>query len=101
MLLVLGLRNGERVDVVTAAGKQADDPRQHAWLVVHQDRQGMGLDLLRHRGGGIMGGGVHFALSHLPMSSPALTGRSILVAKMMDARVKPAHDGRTRTTRST
>src|SRR5262249_51188016 len=83
----------ERVDIVAAPGEQADHPRQHAGLVVDQHRQGVGLDLLRDgRGGGM--GGVH---GRIPMrkadpSFPGLTRQSILFAKKMDARVKPAHD---------
>src|SRR5262249_59153428 len=45
-----------RVDVVAAAGEEADHPRQHARLVIHQHRQGVGLDLLGDRRGGIVGG---------------------------------------------
>ena len=37
VLLVLGLRHGEAVDVVAAAREQAGDARQHARLVVDQD----------------------------------------------------------------
>ena len=46
MLLVLGLGDGERVDVVAAAGEQADDARQHAGLVVDQHAERAALDLL-------------------------------------------------------
>jgi hypothetical protein len=53
---VLGFGDRERIDVVAAAGEQPDHPRQHARLVVDQHRQRVGLDLLRHAGGGIVGG---------------------------------------------
>src|SRR5215472_15751116 len=56
MSLVFGLRNRERVDVVAAAGKQADDAGEHAGLVVDQYAQRAALDALAERGGGIMGG---------------------------------------------
>src|SRR5688572_19963548 len=36
---VLGRRNGERLDVVAAGGKQARHPRQGAGLVLHEDRK--------------------------------------------------------------
>ena len=36
--LVIDRRDGQAVDVVAAAGEQADDARQDAGLVVHQDR---------------------------------------------------------------
>ena len=52
MLLVLGLRDGERVDIVAAAGKQPDHARQHARLVVDEHRERAALGLLC---GGIAG----------------------------------------------
>src|SRR3546814_4534339 len=36
MRLVLGFGNGEAFDIIAPAGKQADDTRQHARLVVNQ-----------------------------------------------------------------
>ena len=39
VLGVLGLRDGQALDVVAAAGEQADDPGQHARLVVDEDRK--------------------------------------------------------------
>ena len=46
MRLVLGLRHGERVDIVAAAGEQPDDAREHARLVVDEHGQSVGLGLL-------------------------------------------------------
>ena len=43
MGLVLGFRDGERLDVVAAPGEQADDPGEHARLVVDDDGQRMGF----------------------------------------------------------
>ena len=45
MRLVLGLRHGERLDIVAAAGEQADDAREHAGLVVDEHGQSVGLGL--------------------------------------------------------
>src|SRR5581483_10715984 len=61
MLPVLGLRDSQRLDIVAAPRKQADHPRQHAWLVIDQDRQRVCFRFLRRRRGGIMGrgGSVH------------------------------------------
>src|SRR4029450_12735231 len=50
VLLVLGFGDRERIDVVAAAGEEADHPRQHARLVVDPHRQGMGLGPLRDSG---------------------------------------------------
>ena len=65
MLGVLGLRHRQRLDIVAAAGEQADDARQHARLVVDQHRERMRLRLLRRRRGRIMAGrgSVHDILS--------------------------------------
>ena len=53
MLLVLGLRNGERVDIVATAGEQADDASKHAGLIVDENRERVRLELgvrgRRHR----------------------------------------------------
>ena len=46
MRLVLGLRNGERVDIVAAAREQADDAGQDARLVVDDDGKRMRLGRL-------------------------------------------------------
>src|SRR5208282_1446597 len=54
MLFVLGLGDGERVDIVTAAGKQPDDAREHAGLVVDEHAQRAGLDALADRSGRIV-----------------------------------------------
>src|SRR6202140_1544454 len=43
MFLVLGFGDGETFDVVAAPRKQPDHPREHAGLVLHQHREGMGL----------------------------------------------------------
>src|SRR5262249_13345065 len=56
MLLMFGFRHGERVDIVAAAGEQADHPRQHAGLVVDETAQCMRSDFLRRRRGGIVRG---------------------------------------------
>ena len=50
VLLVLGLGDGEALDVVAAAGKQADDAGKHARLVVDQNRQRMGFGSLGFTG---------------------------------------------------
>jgi hypothetical protein len=59
LLLVFGLRHGQRVDVVAAAGEQPDHAREHARLVVDDHRQRVGFDLFRDRRGGIVGGTAH------------------------------------------
>ena len=46
MRLVLGLRHGQQLDIVAAAGEQADDAREHARLVVDEHGQSVGLGLL-------------------------------------------------------
>ena len=46
MLLMLGLGDGERVDIVAAAGEQADDAREHAGLVVDKHAEGADFDAL-------------------------------------------------------
>src|SRR5262249_42455976 len=56
VLLVLGLRDGERVDVVAATGEQADDTREHARLVVDDDGKRMRLNGLGSGRGRVMGG---------------------------------------------
>src|SRR5262249_14127148 len=53
--LVLGLRDREALDVVAAAGEEADDAREHAGLVVDDHRQRMALDPLVHGRGRVMG----------------------------------------------
>src|SRR5690606_14488923 len=42
----IDLGDGQALDVVAAPGKQADDARQHAGLVVHQHRDGALFDFL-------------------------------------------------------
>src|SRR5262249_39239576 len=54
MFFVLGLGHGERVDVVAAAGKEADHARQHTRLVIDNDRKRAMNDLLLHRLRGIV-----------------------------------------------
>ncbi len=49
MRLVLGLRHGERVDIVAAAGEQADDAGKHAGLVVDEHGHGVPLELFSSR----------------------------------------------------
>src|SRR5699024_2556924 len=59
-LRVLGRADGERGDVEPAAGEQGGDAGEHAGLVLHQHRQGLGVR--RYHGFG----GVHdqMSLSH-------------------------------------
>src|SRR5579863_3208093 len=62
MLLMLGLRDSQRVDVVAPAGKQTDDASQHAGFVVDQHAQSARLDPFVDGGRGIMrscGAGIH------------------------------------------
>src|ERR1035437_1985651 len=49
MLGVLGLRHRQRLDIIAAAGDQAEYAREHAGLVVDQHRERMALRLLRRR----------------------------------------------------
>ena len=64
VLLMLGLRHGQRVDVVAASGKQSDDARQHTWFVVDEHGQRARDNLLRGAGADIvalwnaLGGGI-------------------------------------------
>ncbi len=51
VLGVLGFRHRQRVDIVAAAGEQADDAREHARLVVDQHRQSVRDVTLRRRRG--------------------------------------------------
>src|SRR5699024_10633106 len=46
VLGVLGLRHGQRLDVIATAGEQADDAGKNARLVIDQNRQRMALGLL-------------------------------------------------------
>jgi hypothetical protein len=46
MRLVLGLRHGERLDIVAASSEQPDDAREHARLVVDQHAHRMPSMLL-------------------------------------------------------
>ena len=67
MLVMLGLGDCQALDVVAAAGKQPDDTRQHARLVVNQHRQRACFGALRLLGDEIGGTcgllmGVHFSL---------------------------------------
>jgi hypothetical protein len=57
MLLVLGLRDRQAVDIVAATGKQADDARQHARLVVDQHRKRVLFGLFGFLGDEIGGAG--------------------------------------------
>ena len=43
MRLVRDLSNGQALDVIAAAREHADHPREHAGLVVDQNREGVGL----------------------------------------------------------
>src|SRR5208282_3553476 len=54
VLLVLGLGDGERVDVVAAAGEQPDHARQHARLVVDEHTERARLDALAGRRGRVV-----------------------------------------------
>src|SRR5262245_2970338 len=54
MLPVLGLRHGQRLDIVAAAGKQADHACKHAGLVINQYRKRMRLRFLRRRRGRVV-----------------------------------------------
>ena len=61
MFLALGLRDRETVDVVAAAGEQADHAREHAGLVLHEHRERVRLvrivALFQEIGGcGLVGG---------------------------------------------
>src|SRR5215471_3447723 len=77
MLLVLGLRNGQRIDVVAAPGEQADDAREHAGLVVDDDRERAALDRLRCRRRRIVGGTAHtITLPSSVIASSILTAAS-------------------------
>src|SRR5882724_9364308 len=73
MLLVLGLRHRETVDVVAASREQPDHAREHARLVVHQHRERVALDAFLDRRCRIMAGACSVAhyTSTLPRSSIA------------------------------
>ena len=74
VLLVLGLRDREAVDIVAARGEQPDDAREHARLVVDQHRERVALDALLHGRGRIVAracGTVAHHTSTLPRSSIA------------------------------
>src|SRR5437764_14215797 len=73
---MLRLRDGERVDVVAAAGEQPDDTRQHAGLIVDQYRERVALDRLLDRRGGVMARARRRPVAHtstLPFSSIAFS----------------------------
>src|SRR5947209_11219137 len=75
MLLVLGLGNGETVDIVAAPGEQPDDARKHARLVVDQHRERVALGLFLDRLSRIMARACRGPVAHtstLPFSSIAL-----------------------------
>src|SRR5215213_2511549 len=76
MLLVFGFRHRERVDVVAAPREQPDHARQHAGLVVDQNRKGVALDLFLDRRGRVMRRACRRWVAHhtstLPRSSIAL-----------------------------
>ena len=42
----IDLGHRQAFDIVAAAGEQADHPRQHAGLIVHQHRHGVAFDSL-------------------------------------------------------
>src|SRR5436190_19202126 len=94
MLLVLGLRDGERVDVVAAPGEQADDAREHARFVVDQHREGVALAFFLDWRGWIMARACRRCVAHhtstLPRSSiafamsPATSPSSISLCALPD-----------------
>src|ERR1700730_12337584 len=77
MPLVLGLGDGERIDIVAAPGEQPDDAGQHPRLVVDENRQGMSLDLLRYGRSGIMGGGAHRLTHTLTLPSSVMASSAL------------------------
>src|SRR3954470_15983122 len=74
MLLVLGFRDGETVDVVAAPGEQPDHAREHAGLIIDQHRKRVPLGLLLDGLSRIMARACRRCVAHtstLPFSSIA------------------------------
>ena len=55
LFFVVGFGDGEAFDVIAAAGKQADDAREDAGLIVANDRKCVGFDGHVLRPGGVYG----------------------------------------------
>src|SRR6185437_15828046 len=90
MLGVLGLRHRQRLDIVAAAGEQADDARQHTRFVVDQHGQRMRFLLLRRGRSRIMArrGGVHQTIT-LPASVIALSRLSAASPRIISLCARP------------